>query len=110
MNATWSDQRPRWLIAGASGALAFAFLWLLFRAPLVTHLPDVSRNHRASVVLVKPDAAGAALREQTLMHDTTPLFLPTDRGDLFVAMAERKTGNTFLDNDPLKLGVAETGL
>jgi hypothetical protein len=75
---TRGGDRRTWLIAGAgAAAAAAAVLWLFSRAP--APLPPAAAPKPAPVVGLTQlnDATDAVVREQAILLDPTPLFLPT---------------------------------
>jgi hypothetical protein len=94
-------------VAGIAAALTVAYL---FRAPIPAGPSASLPGRRAEVVLLQPEAANLVLREQAVMRDTTPLFLPTDRNSAPRQLPRREPGKTFLDNDPPKLSIGDGGL
>jgi hypothetical protein len=110
VNVASKGAGERWLAAALAGiavALAIAYL---FRAPLPPGPSASVSGRRAEVVLLQPEAANLVLREQAVMRDTTPLFLPTDRNSAPRHLPRREPGKTFLDNDPPKLSIGDGGL
>lgn len=81
-----------------------------FNAPALPSRPTAAgRSHATAVELKKVTSENAPLSEETVMHDLTPLFLPTSRNASLRRLPQREPGRTFWDNEALKLGLAETG-
>lgn len=109
MSAISAGSRLRWAAAAAVAVAAVALLLVLFRVPEPT--PLAAGDHPKPVVrLMKPDGTNAVLDEETVMHDTMPLFLPTDRNSTVKELPRREPGKTFLDKESPKLGFADTDL
>jgi hypothetical protein len=87
--------RADWLRWGVSFGGALAIMGLLIwsvRGPVVG-LPSLSvPTARAEVDVVTPT-------EQAMMHDTIPLFLPTEH-DATVSLPQREGGGNILNYDP----------
>jgi hypothetical protein len=92
--------RPFWILAALGAAVIVGALALLVRAPV----PPAARPGPGpipSVGLARLDgsAGGAVLREEALLRDPTPLFLPT--ADLNAAQGvgpkRREPGDTFVN-------------
>lgn len=100
----------RWAAAAAGGAGVVVLLLFAFQAPLPAPPASSVRPHKAEVILLQPDAANAVVHEQAAMHDTTPLFLPTERNAAARQPPRREPGRSFLDNESPKLSIGEGGL
>ncbi|MBI4622704.1 MAG: hypothetical protein HY736_05700 [Verrucomicrobia bacterium] len=109
MVTTSDGNRRRWAAAAGGALVALALLLMLFRAPEPVPSPSTAPP-RPVVRLMRPDGTNAALDEETVMHDTTPLFLPTGRNATVKDLPRREPGKTFLDKETLKLGFAGTDL
>jgi hypothetical protein len=88
----WS--RPDWLrwvtAFAAAMAIMAAVTWSL-RGPIVS-LPALGKPASRAVVDLVPAT------EQAMMHDTIPLFLPTEH-DATVSLPQREDGGNILDYD-----------
>src|SRR5688500_10729337 len=102
MSAAGIADKWRWGIAAAGAVMVIVMLGWLFRTPLTIPLPSSAAAPKASVILIEPGSATAALNEQTLLRDTTPLFLPTERNATVREPRRRESSKTFLDNEALK--------
>lgn len=110
MNELGMGEKRRWAIAaGGAAGVILALVWV-FRSPLTMPLPAPRVAPKASVVLINPDSATAALTELAMLRDTTPLFLPTERNATVKELPPRESGKTFLDNDTLQLNFGDAGL
>jgi hypothetical protein len=89
--------------------MALGVILMLFRMPEPV-APPAAAPLKPVVRLMRPDGTNAALNEETIMHDTTPLFLPTDRNTTVKELPRREPGKTFLDKETLKLGFADANL
>ncbi len=100
----------RWTVAAAGGGAALLVMTLAFQPtlPLPPEVPAAAR--KAGLTLIRQDDANRVLHEQAVMHDTTPLFLPTELNAAARELPRREPAKTFLDNDPPKLSIGEAGL
>jgi hypothetical protein len=103
-------ERGRWLLAGATAAVACAGAALLFGSPAAPPpWPPPAVAGKFSLRLAPPGATDARLRQETELRDLRPLFLPTSRN---AALREprREPGRTLLDDEDLKLKFADADL
>lgn len=111
MWAAVSGDRSRWIVAAAGAVTITAALLMLFRIPSapVGFTPPAGSALTAPVELANPNAADLLLKEEVELRDLRPLFLPTDRN---AALPEPRLepGRTFLDDENLKLSLAEAEL
>jgi hypothetical protein len=104
------DEKRRWAVAVSGATSVIVLLVWIFRLPVEMHKQSVAVTPTANVVLIEQDSAAAALIEQAVMQDTTPLFLPTERNARVSDLPRREPGKRFLDNDSLKLRFGDAGL
>jgi hypothetical protein len=104
-----SDERTRWIAAGAGAVGVLALLLLLFRIP---ESPATMPSVPAESVLAIADASAsnAALREATQMHDLAPLFLPTELNAKLKEVPRPEPGRGVFDVEPTKLSFPASGL
>ncbi|MSU64879.1 MAG: hypothetical protein EXS38_01980 [Opitutus sp.] len=104
-----TSDKQRWTVAavGAIGVMGL-MIWLM-RAPEVASLKLVAPS-KPVVRLVEPDGSHTALDEEAIIHDPTPLFLPTARNATLKELPRREPGKGFLDKETLKLGFSEANL
>ncbi|HTO03765.1 MAG TPA: hypothetical protein VL069_08685 [Opitutus sp.] len=96
--------RRRWLIAGLGGVLLMILLLGLFGVPAAPH------DNKRSIDEVAPPAAvdlawndNELLKEEVVLRDPTPLFLPTRWNaseDALALNAPREPGGSFQDYAP----------
>lgn len=99
------ETRGRWVMASASAVVMIAAILLLFRLPPpTTPLPSALTTSlpKPMLTMARPDDSDLLLKEEALLRDLQPLFLPTDRN---AALPEPRLepGRTFLENETLKL-------
>jgi hypothetical protein len=110
MSSAVFGEKARSTVSAAGAVAILATLLLLFRfPPRPLPLPTATATHAKPmppVQIAKAMAADAVLKEETELRDLRPLFLPTEHN---AALPEprREPGRTFLDDENLKLGLAE---
>lgn len=116
MKPVGSDKRV-WLIATLSGAAGVALIALLFRTQAVPRnvaqaSPKSPANSAVALARVNDGGASSRLRDEAMLRDPTPLFLPTrwNAGEnALPADARREPGSSFRDY-PAKLNFPPSGL
>lgn len=96
--------RQRWAVAAIGAAVVALLVVSVFRAPAI----DMPQSAVATkgVELRNVSAANAAQADEALMRDLTPLFLPTERNASLARIPKRELGQTFLDIETPRLGIA----
>ncbi|HWA87981.1 MAG TPA: hypothetical protein VG710_17265 [Opitutus sp.] len=88
-----------WLAAGVGGAIVVALTCLLFRSPPAP--APISAKPAPSVGIAPIDAGGdPLLREEAMLRDPTPLFLPTRwsaGAEVATEDKRREPGSSFTD-------------
>lgn len=103
MKNAMREGRMRWAVAAGAAVGVVGLFAFLFRAPPPA-LPAGPPGGAGPIVkLMRPDGTNAALDEETVLHDTTPLFLPTSRNATARKAARREPGKTFLDKETTRL-------
>jgi len=109
MSARGVSSGMHWAVAALGAAVVLAAMLLLFRGPEIAPVPTVAPKGPI-VRFVKPDGKDAALDEEAIMGDTTPLFLPTALNATMPAQLRREAGNALLDRETTRFSFSETGL
>lgn len=105
-----------WLVSGGAGLLLLAAILLLFGAP-DTVAPTARKLAGPALPPVELKRAGERapnplFREETILRDPTPLFLPTRwnaADDALAPVLQREPGTSF-SNYPARLNFPETNL
>jgi hypothetical protein len=101
------ESKGRWVIAAAGAVAITGSVLLLFQLPGPVHPLPISpvspapATPKASVRMARPDDTNRLLKEEALLRDLRPLFLPTERN---AALPEPRieSGRTFLENETIK--------
>lgn len=99
--------KQRWIAAAVGAVILVAFAVSIFRAPSpAVPVPQVPAQ---SVVLRKVTAEPGTLGDETMMRDLTPMFLPTERNARLRKLPAREPGQSVLDVERPRLGIADSG-
>jgi hypothetical protein len=98
-------RKLHWTIAAAAGLGLIVGASLLFRVPVST-APAGSRNIPVPLQLARPTGGDAVLKDEALMRDLRPLFLPTDF-NARLPEPKREPGRSILDDERIALDFAE---
>lgn len=97
----------RWCAAAAGGLIAALAVVSIFRAPPV--LEPIETAAARGVEMRHVGAEEGVLGEETILRDLTPLFLPTERNASLRRLPVREPGQSVLDLEAPKLGMAISG-
>jgi hypothetical protein len=109
VNSVARGEKTRWTVAVVAGAAVMASLLLLFRLPqppIALPVAGIKAEPKPPVQIASAGAADAVLVEETVLRDLRPLFLPT-KFNASLPEPRREPGRTFLDDEHLKLGIAD---
>lgn len=105
MNSETGESRRRWIAAVVGASAIVAVVVALLRIPQVPPAaPAWAKPAPAPAVEVAPvGGRDRTLAEATVMHDQTPLFLPTDRNVALAPLPPLEAGGTLLNREQEKL-------
>lgn len=116
MGMELSSHTRRWAASFAATVVLVAMVFVLLRVPRV---PTIVETHgtaekvpSAAVEVAPLGGSDRTLEEATVMHDQTPLFLPTERNVALKPLAPIEAGGSLLarDLDKLSFGPRELTL
>ncbi len=103
------EGRIRWLASTAVAIGAVGSLMLLFRLPEWTPLPKPMAKHLPSVQMARPTEADVVLKDEALIRDLRPLFLPTEF-NATLPEPRREPGRSILDDEKLRSDFSDSEL
>jgi hypothetical protein len=108
MSTVSAAARIRWATAAAAAALLLLSVMALFRMPDLTRLPapPPTLAQRPAVEFV----ASPVVREETVLRDLAPLFLPTEWNVSLKDPPLPEPGKRFLDAETMILGFGDADL
>ncbi len=103
------ESRIRWGVAVAVALTVVGLLSLLFRPPQPIPPSGQVVEGPPPVQMARPTTADVVLKDEALVRDLRPLFLPTEFNTTLAA-PRREPGRSILDDEPAGLGSAEAEL
>lgn len=104
--------KRRWAAAAAGAAVVTLTMLAVARFAVPPSGPAVERTggEMPGVEVAPIGGADRTLREATVMHDQTPLFLPTERNVALKPLPLLEAGGSFLEYDAEKLTFEQSEL
>lgn len=111
MNAELAGRKRRWAasVAGAT-VVAVAVLALLRVAQAPLEVRFSPATSKPPLELTKTGATNVILKEEMVMNDQTPLFLPTEWNVALPPLRRPEAGQSVLDQDALKMTFGDSEL
>lgn len=104
-----AEGRTRWVIAGTGALVLVGALTLLFRLPQQESFPRPAAKRPPAVQMARPTEADVVLKDEALIRDLRPLFLPT-AFNATLPEPRREPGRTILDDEKPRWDFAEAEL
>ncbi len=104
-----AGSKRRWSFAAIVALAVVGGGALLFRSPVQTPPPRSAPASPPPIQMARPSEADLVLKDEALIRDLRPLFLPTDF-NASLAEPRREPGRTILDEERPRLEFAETEL
>lgn len=111
MSAEVAGRKRRWAASVAGALVAAGAVIALLRVPQAPlQVGNNPMTSKPPLELTKTGSTSMVLKEEMVMNDQTPLFLPTEWNVTLPSLRRPEVGQSVLDQDALKMTFGEADL